>query len=192
VASVSSAPLREIVGELLRTSDNNTAELLTKELGVAAGTGGTTAAGLAVIDATLQSWGVPAGSVTLTDGSGLDRGNRMSCDALLAVLQRHATGDPVIEGLAVAGETGTLADDFGGSAMAGRLRGKTGSLTGVRALVGVLPGVDAPDVSFAMILNTPDAANTFAGYWRRLGAALATFPSRPDLAAFGPQPAVSG
>ena len=42
--------------------------------------------------------------------------------------------------------------------MAGRLRGKTGTLTGVRALVGILPGDGAPDVRFAMVLNSPDAA----------------------------------
>ena len=40
VASVESAPMSVIVGEMLATSDNNTAELLVKELGVASGRAG--------------------------------------------------------------------------------------------------------------------------------------------------------
>ena len=39
LASVQSAPLAAVVGEMLATSDNNTAELLVKELGVAARSG---------------------------------------------------------------------------------------------------------------------------------------------------------
>ena len=40
-----SLPLKDIVGEMLTWSDNNTAELLVKELGVEKGGAGTTDAG---------------------------------------------------------------------------------------------------------------------------------------------------
>ena len=79
VTSIQSRPLGELVGELLTTSDDNSAELLVKEIGVAAGGGGTRAAGLAVVQAKLGEWGVPLDGIFLIDGSGLDRGNRLTC-----------------------------------------------------------------------------------------------------------------
>ena len=61
LASVQSAPMSAVVGEMLATSDNNTAEMLVKELGVAAGAGGTREAGLAVIAEHADGLGHPDG-----------------------------------------------------------------------------------------------------------------------------------
>ena len=73
VASVKSPPLKDIVTSMLRSSDNLTAELLVKELGVHASKQGTTAAGTAAVLAKLKELGVPVDQVVLDDGSGLSR-----------------------------------------------------------------------------------------------------------------------
>src|SRR6056297_2582758 len=90
IGSVESAPLSTVVAEMLTTSDNDTAEMLVKELGVADSGQGTLAGGLNVIDRTLRAWGVPMDGVRLVDGSGLSASNRVTCAALLAVLDRSS------------------------------------------------------------------------------------------------------
>ena len=151
-------PLSELIGELLTTSDNNTAELLLKEIGATAGGAGTRPAGLAVVQAKLAEWGIPLDGVNLVDGSGLDRGDRLTCSALLAVLRHVGATGPIADGLPVAGQTGTLSDQFAGNPAVGRLRAKTGTLRDAKALTGF---VDSPDgsrhISFGYVQNGPNA-----------------------------------
>ncbi len=71
VASLPSAPVSGLVAEMLRESDNTTAELLTREIGLHAGTGGTTAAGVAAITAEATTLGLPVDGTVQVDGSGL-------------------------------------------------------------------------------------------------------------------------
>ena len=91
VSTLQSRPLSELIGELLTTSDDNTAELLLKEIGATAGGAGTRPAGLAVVQAKLGEWGIPLDGINLVDGSGLDRGDRLTCSALQAVLRHVGT-----------------------------------------------------------------------------------------------------
>src|SRR5262249_47890128 len=86
LASVQSPPMATIVGEMLRESDNTTAELLTKELGKQFGGAGTTQAGVGVIHTTLAEAGLPVAGLVANDGSGLDRADRAPCTLLLDVL----------------------------------------------------------------------------------------------------------
>ncbi len=187
VASVASPPLSAILGEMLGTSDNNTAELLLKEIGKAAAGQGTRAAGLQVVQQTLTSWGVPLDGVTWVDGSGLDRGDRLTCHALLAVMD-HVRIGPVAAALPVANQTGTLLPYFANNPVAGKLHGKTGTLTGAKALTGFLPAADGHTITFSFVYNGPNSRESAAGLWDRLGKALATYPYQPDLAAFSPAP----
>ena len=93
VASVQSQPLRTIVRWMLATSDNLTAEMLTKELGVRAGGGGTTVAGTAAVQDALRRLGVNLDGQVMVDGSGLDRGNRLTCRILADVLNLGSRPD---------------------------------------------------------------------------------------------------
>jgi D-alanyl-D-alanine carboxypeptidase/D-alanyl-D-alanine-endopeptidase (penicillin-binding protein 4) len=196
VASIESEPLTAIVAEMLTTSDDDTAEMLLKELGVADSGEGTVAAGLNVVDRTLRTWGVPMQGVRLLDASGLSPDNRLTCDALLAILQR-VRGTAVQDGLAVAGRTGTLQGQFTGTPMEGRLLGKTGTLDNppddldppaVKALAGYLPTEQAGTVEFVLVLNGPTMNDEefFTPYWLALSDRLATYPSGPDRATVGP------
>ncbi len=197
LASIESQPLTAVLTEMLTTSDNDTAEMLLKELGVADAGEGTVAAGLNVIDRTLRSWEVPMEGVRLVDASGLSSDNRVTCAALLAVLQR-VEGGPIAEALPVAGRSGTLADQFVGTPMEGRLTAKTGTLgnppieldpPAVKGLAGYLETTAGRTIEFVMILNGADIADPdkFAPYWSAFADRLANYPSGPDPTAVGPR-----
>lgn len=191
IATIDSAPLRDVVGEMLTNSDNNTAELLVKELGVARGGAGTRAAGLAVARDALAAMGLPLQGLTLEDGSGLSRGNRLTCSFVVALLGRYGLDDPLRTGLAVAATTGTLGPELTGSPVAGVLRAKTGSLTGVKALSGFLPVGGGSVVDFSLLLNGPgaDSASYYQPIWRtKLAAVLATYPAGPTADELAPRP----
>ena len=192
VTSIQSPPLTDVVTELMETSDNNTAELLVKELGAVAGGAGTRPAGLQVVHDTLAAWGVDLTGVELVDGSGLDRGDRLTCHALLAVLHHAGTTGPLAAALPIANQTGTLAAYFAGNPMAGKLRGKTGTLTGAKALTGFVPFDGGHTVTYAFVYNGPNARESAASLWDRFGLALATYPYQPDLSAFAPVPPTPG
>jgi D-alanyl-D-alanine carboxypeptidase/D-alanyl-D-alanine-endopeptidase (penicillin-binding protein 4) len=153
VAQVESPPLADIAAATLSASDNFAAELLAREVGVAVAHDGSTAAGTAAIVTTLRDRGVDTDGVTLLDGSGLAPGNRVTCDALVGVvdLARSARFTALDRGLAVAGESGTLALRFRGDPLQGVLRAKTGHINGVAGLAGVVD--DAEHLRFAFIVN---------------------------------------
>jgi serine-type D-Ala-D-Ala carboxypeptidase/endopeptidase (penicillin-binding protein 4) len=190
LAAVESAPMSDVVHEMLETSDDNTAEMLVKEIGFSVNGAGTTAAGLAAIADRLEAWGVPTAGLALADGSGLSRDNAMSCSTLLAVLQLGAIDDAVGQGLPVAAQTGTLSTEFQGTPMAGRLRAKTGSLTDVKALAGYVPAEDGAVIEFVLLLNEL-GINQQAAYsdvWDRLLAtALDAYPSATTADALEPR-----
>jgi D-alanyl-D-alanine carboxypeptidase/D-alanyl-D-alanine-endopeptidase (penicillin-binding protein 4) len=139
VASVASPPLSAIVGEMLRESDNLTAEILTKDIGYAAAGAGTWPAGIQAVDQTLEAAGIPTAGLAHVDGSGLDRSDRVACATLAAVVSNTGPAGRALDAaLAVAGSCGTLLDRFSGQAAAQRIAGKTGSLAGVDSLTGVV------------------------------------------------------
>ena len=191
LALIESEPLTEILVELLHTSDNNTAELLLKEIGYAARGEGTRAAGASVVGERLAEWGVPLPGATIVDGSGLSRDNRLTCESLSAVLAISPVADDVVDLLPVAGRDGTLDDQLIGTPAEGELRAKTGTLTGVKALSGVMDGEDGDPVEFALVLNG-DGANDpsiYTPYWASVIDLIVQYPIvvEPDPAAVAPR-----
>jgi len=194
VATIQSAPLSAIVAEMLSSSDNNTAEMLLKEIGFAGRQAGSRSAGISVIVERLASWGVPTEGLVITDGSGLSRDNAVSCATLLAVLERIEPGDVLASGLAVAGTTGTLADEFVGSPLAGRLIGKTGTLSDVKALAGLVPVEGGSTIRFVVVSNVGGADETAAYrslWYDQLAPALESYPSGPTADLLVPRAAVA-
>jgi D-alanyl-D-alanine carboxypeptidase/D-alanyl-D-alanine-endopeptidase (penicillin-binding protein 4) len=181
VASVKSPPIKEIVGAMLRESDNNTAELLVKELGRRFANAGTTTAGIGVVRDTLAAAKLPAAEMEAVDGSGLDRSDRATCNLFADILGEDGPDGPIASGLALAGETGTLADRFDGHPAAGRLRAKTGFLDGVVGLSGFLAPVRGDELHFSFLANDLPVPTERPGYaaQERLAAALATYPEAP-------------
>jgi D-alanyl-D-alanine carboxypeptidase/D-alanyl-D-alanine-endopeptidase (penicillin-binding protein 4) len=189
LAAVESAPLGEIVGQMLTYSDNQTSELLIKELGVLVAGQGTTAAGAAALATTLEEAGLDLAGTNFVDGSGLSGTNLLSCALLIATLEDAQAAPTLKEGMAVAGETGTLARSFVGTPAQGRLRAKTGSLNDVTSLAGYVDNDTGDELVFALVLNRPPFIQTSDTDLRNaVGLALADYPQRPPLAEVGPVP----
>ena len=187
LATTTSAPLSDIINEMLATSDNLTAEMLVKEIGYATAQQGTRDIGLQAISSRLVEWGVAADQFALADGSGLSRENLITCNGLLRVLQRGSSTDVVGTGLARAGQDGsTLDGKFEQAGLKDVLQAKTGSLTGVKALCGYMPVSATDEVEFVLILNGPSAA-AFAGPWDALGKVLLATTTAPTVATLAPR-----
>lgn len=181
VASVTSAPLREIVEHVLQVSDNEASEVLLRHVGIASGGEGSFAGGRRGVVRTLGEAGVDTTPATLYDGSGLSRRSSMPPGVLLDVL-RLATTRPelgsVLTGLPVAGFTGSLALRFEDAPAEGRgrVRAKTGTLTGVSSLAGIATDVDGNPMIFVLmsdrvaVEDTLDARDALDSAAAALGA----------------------
>jgi D-alanyl-D-alanine carboxypeptidase/D-alanyl-D-alanine-endopeptidase (penicillin-binding protein 4) len=199
ITELASAPVADVVDEVLRRSDNNGAELITKELGRQASPATpTTAAGVAVIQSALQVDGLPTAGLHMVDGSGLDRSDRATCQVILAALVRGGPDGAIGRGLPVAGKSGTLIRRMVATPAVGRLRAKTGSLDGVAALSGFVtpaPGSGsssaasgATGVAFSLISNSTPSLSAGDALGDRVGVALAQFPQAPPIADLAPLP----
>lgn len=186
VAALESPPLRDVVAQLLRESDNATGELLLKELGRTAGDPSTAGGRLVATEALAQA-GVEVAEVTVADGSGLSLDNRVSCDVLAGVVDEELPPAVLRDGLPVAGRTGTLAERFLGTPLEGTLRAKTGSLNSVTSLTGIVADADGP-LTFSMVTNVEGVITPeLLAAQRELGELLLSWPRVPDTAVLGPE-----
>ncbi|MFN8051267.1 MAG: D-alanyl-D-alanine carboxypeptidase/D-alanyl-D-alanine-endopeptidase [Acidimicrobiales bacterium] len=191
VTEVASLPLSDIVKEMLTFSDNNTAELLLKAVGLQDGKAGTTADGLAVAKQVLTEHHLDLNGVVLLDGSGLDIGNRLTCRLLETALGDAGPDGPLANGLAVAdGPDGTLRDRFTNSPAAGAVRAKTGTLKAVTALSGWVTTTKGANVRFSVVLNTGgrDVSGSDLTLETRVAEAIMSYPDAVDPAVVGPRP----
>ena len=188
LASITSAPLTAVLAEMLTNSDNNTAELLLKELGVHAGNAGSRQAGADVMMLTLAARGLDTSQLSIHDGSGLDSADKVTCALMVQVLQNDGLDSAVGAGLPIAGRTGTLADEFAGTDAVGRMHAKTGSLRNTKALSGFVE-TKFGNITFSLLLNFANARDpkNFRPIWSALQAALNTYPSGPDPATLQPR-----
>jgi D-alanyl-D-alanine carboxypeptidase/D-alanyl-D-alanine-endopeptidase (penicillin-binding protein 4) len=187
LGAVSSAPIGELVENALRASDNVVAEVLAHEVAKARG-GTVDFAGAAKETlAALAQAGIDTTGTQLVDGSGLSTEDRVSSRVLGAVLTAAATPAkgpqdvqflrPILTGLPVAGGDGTLAtrfgDDAGSADGRGVVRAKTGTLTDVSSLAGVVTDKDGRLLVFALMSNGGSPA-TVRPRLDDLAAALST------------------
>jgi D-alanyl-D-alanine carboxypeptidase/D-alanyl-D-alanine-endopeptidase (penicillin-binding protein 4) len=184
LAGVQSMPMSDLVVQMLLNSDNVIAEVLGRLVALKQGGAGSFTGAAAAIRAVLSHAGVPT-SAALRDASGLAASDRVPPAELVAVLRLAATpgsaAGPLLQGLPVAGWSGTLADRFppGTSADAGvgTVRAKTGTLTGVSSLAGVVHAASGRLLAFAFVADKvsptdPDNAAAEAAL-DQLAAALA-------------------
>jgi len=140
LAQLESPTLASIIRYMDKESDNFTAELLLKQLGAIVLNRGTSAAGATVVMQTLAEAGVPMTGVRVVDGSGLSRLDRLTANAVAAIL-RAAWNDLTVRpafvaALPVAGVNGTLQDRLRKPPARGRVLAKTGTTSEASALSG--------------------------------------------------------
>jgi D-alanyl-D-alanine carboxypeptidase/D-alanyl-D-alanine-endopeptidase (penicillin-binding protein 4) len=187
LAHLESLPLATIIREMLSESDNQTAELLTKELGYSAGAG-TTANGVKVIQRTLDAAGISRAGSVQVDGSGLDPNNRATCRLLATVLDAAGPTSPLAQALAIAGQTGTLKGRLVGTPAAGQVHAKTGSLNTVSALSGFATAAGGQTLTFAFIANGVPPAPITATVEDDVAINLVKYPAGVALRGLEPSP----
>jgi len=182
LGKVTSAPLSQIVEHILEVSDNEGAEVLARQVAVAEGLPASFDGATQAVRQVLASIGIDTSADTILDGSGLSRHDRLTPQTLLSVLGTdaqpgHAQLRPVITSLPVAGFTGSLAYRFQDAPRAGLgvVRAKTGTLTSVSGLAGMVTTRDGAVLDFVAVANGFKPKYT---WWVRdrldqIGAALA-------------------
>jgi D-alanyl-D-alanine carboxypeptidase/D-alanyl-D-alanine-endopeptidase (penicillin-binding protein 4) len=153
LGSVSSPTLATMVRFMDRESDNFTAEMLLKQLGLTEVDQGTSAAGASVVMQTLAEAGVPMAGVRIVDGSGLSRLDRLTTNALAGLL-KVAWADPTVgpallAALPVAGVNGTLEHRLRKPPARGRVLAKTGTTDNASSLSGYV----SDRYAFAVVQN---------------------------------------
>jgi D-alanyl-D-alanine carboxypeptidase/D-alanyl-D-alanine-endopeptidase (penicillin-binding protein 4) len=182
IAQVRSAPLGEIVQHLISVSDNNAAEVVARHVGVAVDGRGSFAGATAGVRTTLARLGVDTTGLRLYDGSGLSRKDRIDPRTIVGVLRvaagpGHGRLREVVTGLPIAGFSGSLAARYESAPEEGlgRVRAKTGTLTGVSALAGIAVDLDGDQLFFAVMADRIAPVKTLAARQAldRITAALA-------------------
>jgi D-alanyl-D-alanine carboxypeptidase/D-alanyl-D-alanine-endopeptidase (penicillin-binding protein 4) len=162
VAAVRSPALAEIVGWMLRESNNVIAEGLARQVALRTGRTASFRGAAAAVTAVLARLGVRHG-VHLVDGSGLSPQDLVTPAALAAVVRLAATGRQAalraaVTGMPVAGFSGTLAPGqsvfggFGPPAL-GMVRAKTGNLSKVASLSGITTDASGHVLAFAFMAD---------------------------------------
>ncbi|MBI3019096.1 MAG: D-alanyl-D-alanine carboxypeptidase [Deltaproteobacteria bacterium] len=96
----------------------------------------------------------------LVNGSGLSPDNKMSAAQLVEVLKyghkNFGFFPEYIASMGIAGVDGTVGSRLRGTVAQGRVRAKTGSLSGVSSLSGYLSTMGNETLAFSMIMNDPE------------------------------------
>jgi D-alanyl-D-alanine carboxypeptidase/D-alanyl-D-alanine-endopeptidase (penicillin-binding protein 4) len=159
---VQSPPMVHLVDLMLEQSDNTMAEVLSRQVALAAQQPASFDGATRSMIAKLQELGLPPGEIKLADASGLSRLNAISPSLLTDLLTLAASGKQpalgsMFGGLPVAGWSGTLRTRFvtpaPNQAGQGLVRAKTGSLTGVNTISGQLVTKDGRLLVFAIMAD---------------------------------------
>ncbi len=170
VASYAGHTVGKAVSHALLVSDNDTAEMLFRQVAVARGEKASFPGARRAVRATLQELRVPLAGVEIVDGSGLSLAGRVTAPALSRALKRALSPKyPNLAGirgwLPVAGaQNGTLQADYKrfttwpSKCAAGLVQGKTGTLADAISLAGYAQGADGQTKIYVAIVNSRPTA----------------------------------
>ncbi len=165
LGTVFSPPLREVVRDFIKPSQNLETDLLLAHVGEMTRAADAPAAqtseesGLAALKPLLAAAGVRAGDVQFDEGSGLSRNNLTTANATVALLQfmaKQKSADDFISALPVAGVDGTLRRRMKNTPAENNVRAKTGTLRWVNALSGFVTTAAGEKLVFSLMLNRYD------------------------------------
>ncbi|MGA4687944.1 D-alanyl-D-alanine carboxypeptidase/D-alanyl-D-alanine endopeptidase, partial [Micromonospora sp. AB353] len=182
LGTVESLPMIRLVDIMISDSDNVIAEAMARQVALAKGKPGSFVGGAAATDQVLGELGLPAGEISLADGSGLSRTNRISPSLLTDLITLAGNGShpelaAIFGGLPVGGWSGTLDERYRAAATragAGVVRAKTGTLSGVNAIAGTVTTADGRLLTFAVLTDrTQGSLDETRAALDRISSALA-------------------
>lgn len=165
LGQVRSAPVDVLVEQMMRTSDNVIAEVLARQVAIASSRPASFTGAAEAVRTVLATAGIEIGT-GMVDGSGLSVQDRIPAAALARTLLTtldagHSRLRPLLSGLSIAGWDGTLVEEdrFSGPAAiaAGRVRAKTGTLTGVSGMAGLVTDADGRLLVFSFVADQAGA-----------------------------------
>ncbi|QJW89424.1 D-alanyl-D-alanine carboxypeptidase/D-alanyl-D-alanine-endopeptidase [Spirosoma taeanense] len=113
----------------------------------------------ASLEALITFWknkGVNLDGFRIRDGSGLSTVGALTADnmtGILSAMGREKAFPQFYETIPVVGQTGTVRSLARGTAAAGKIRAKSGSIEGVRAYAGYFTAADGERLSFCVLVN---------------------------------------
>jgi D-alanyl-D-alanine carboxypeptidase/D-alanyl-D-alanine-endopeptidase (penicillin-binding protein 4) len=155
LATVQSPPLSVLLKLMDVPSDDFFAEMLTKQLGVRFGDGGSIQAGARVISQVIDSFGLHP---KIVDGSGLSRSDSSSPAQVIALLRgmwNTSIGRVLEASLPTVGINGTVQRIAAHTAAQGSCTAKTGTLNYVTNLAGYCTARNQHVLAFALMLDGP-------------------------------------
>jgi D-alanyl-D-alanine carboxypeptidase/D-alanyl-D-alanine-endopeptidase (penicillin-binding protein 4) len=163
-----SEPLYKMIEHLNKESDNFFTEMLVKKLGSNVyNVQGTTELGLQVVKEFMSGMGFDTTAVRLRDGSGMAPATLLNAGDLnqyLVNVQQKAFFPHLFSSLAVGGVSGTLSHRFRGSRISENFYGKTGFVSGVRALSGYLDTETGNRLVVSIITNNYTAQTSHVDF----------------------------
>ncbi len=158
--AVHETKIEDILARINKPSQNLFAEMLCKATGrdyqLQHGTDepGSWLNGKAAIEDFLEKANINTHPLVVADGSGLSHNNRVTTNmisSLLLHMHNHPDADIFFNSLTIGGVDGTIRRRF--TNVPGRVRGKTGYISGVRALSGYIETDAGPTVIFSILYN---------------------------------------
>lgn len=178
VGSHESEPLRDIVKEMMKKSDNVIAGALFKKLGqlYTRQPGSWANGSLAVSQILSKHAKVNIAGMRILDGSGLSPNNLTTAAQMMQVLDfayHHKTRNEFLLSLPIAGVDGTLKHRLYN--LVRKVRAKTGTISGVASLAGFVKTRDQDELAFVVMIN---GTKGFGWRYRSLEDQLVTILSR--------------
>lgn len=161
VAEVSSRPLKEILREMIFTSNNLTAEIINSVAAAAYKNSGYDNTGATAIESFYRKnfTAVDWDSFRMINPSGLSTLNRATPEqtaAVLLFLERNRKEKPPVEELLpLSGWDGTMKNRLENPSTALRVYGKTGSIFYASALAGIFHGKSGKRYIYSIFINDP-------------------------------------
>lgn len=175
-----SQPLRLLINEMLKKSDNIIASALFKKLGqlYMNQPGSWINGGIAVSQILTKAAHLNSSGLKILDGSGLSAYNLISPTQLMQILEfafhHYPTSYEFISALPIAGVDGTLKHRM--LNIAHKVRAKTGTISGVVSLAGYTVSADKEPLAFVIMINgSKGMAWQYKGIEDRIATALTRF-----------------
>ena len=176
IFSIFSVPLKEVVAEINKNSNNFMANQVFLTLGER---------NLHVwqTENFIRQWlannNIPIKNLKMYDGSGLSSYNTCTTDVFTGVLKIMYDSEYFSEfynSLAISGRDGTLRNSFNNALLNRNVYAKTGYISGARALSGYIKTADSEILAFSFIINKENSRiRNFNNFMERILAELATF-----------------
>ncbi|MBO0992554.1 D-alanyl-D-alanine carboxypeptidase/D-alanyl-D-alanine endopeptidase [Bacillus sp. SD088] len=161
LVTIKSMPLKELLIPFMKLSNNIHAETLVKEMGKVIHDDGSWPSGLDVMKVTLADFGLNQKHILIRDGSGISDKNLIPPNELTKLLfevQKKSWYPAFEQAQPVAGEPdrmigGTLRSRMTAEDLKGKVKAKTGTLTGVSTLSGYVTNANGEKLIFSIMMN---------------------------------------